>query len=72
MTNREPWRVSTKNGLDSERPIAATLLKFEDPFGYAIASCVRLIALLFFQISDFFQKPVVLNTCLNSICSYYL
>ena len=44
---------------------AATLLKFEDPR-------VRLIALLFVLIFNFFHKPVVLNICLNSICSYYL
>ena len=28
MTNREPWRVSTKNGLDSEylnRPLSAAI-----------------------------------------------
>ena len=43
----------------------ATLLKFED-------LRVHLIGLVFFLTCDFFHKPVVLNTCLNSSCSYYL
>ena len=65
-----PWPISMESGGRAAAPRllflgAATLLKFED-------LRVRLIALVFFLIPDFFDKPVVLNTCLNSTCSYYL
>ena len=65
-----PWPISMESGGRAAAPRllflgAATLLKFDD-------LRVRLIAHVLFLIPDFFHKPVVLNTCLNSICSYYL